>query len=360
MLPLVARIDAAEGDLRGLSAEVMVSSSQVARESALRVLSNRAWLSDRLIAGRPVVAESFEHRPKGIAGWLRLLALWRYDLAFLDCSGEWLFTACAVKKVLPFARCKIVSADLILTRPDGFVDTMKFLVRRWLLREVDRFLMYYRDTGELERLYEIPAAKIRYVPFKPNTRELLDGMETSDEGYLLACGRSNRDYGTLFEALRDLPYRCCILAPWGTREHGGARGTQIDGAACPPNVSLVSDDGSVHSWNRWIAGATAVVLPIEPGMLSPSGIGTYLVAMALGKCVVMTEGPATREILDDRLAVLVPPADVDALRAAIARTLGDPDYRARIAAAGRQYARSLGGEERLRRDVVEQLSEILE
>jgi glycosyltransferase involved in cell wall biosynthesis len=360
MLPLVARIDAAEECLRGMSTEESAPPTRLARAPALRVLSNRSWLSDHLIAGRPVIAESFHRRPEGLRGWLRFLALWRYDLAFFDCTGEWLFAACAIKKVLPFARCKIASVDLILTRPSGLLDGMKFLVRRWLLREVDRFLLYYRDTSELETVYGIPSGKVRYVPFKPNTLELLVGMETTDEGYLLACGRSNRDYQTLFEALRPLPYHCCILAPWGTQEHDGSRGTGMEEFECPPNVSLLSDDGSVHSWNRWIAGATAVVLPIEPGMLSPSGIGTYLVAMTLGKCVIITEGPATRQILDDRLAVLVPPADVDALRDAIVRTVEDPDYRNGVAAGGRRYALSLGGDERLRRDVIRELSAMLE
>ncbi|HEX8362139.1 MAG TPA: glycosyltransferase, partial [Longimicrobium sp.] len=105
--------------------------------------------------------------------------------------------------------------------------------------------------------------------------------------------------------------------------------------------------------------AHAVVLPIQPGRLSPSGIGTYLVAMALGKCVVITESAATRGILDDRHAVLVPPADAEALRAAVARVAEDRELRERTARGGREYALSLGGDERLERDIVAELAEMM-
>lgn len=321
----------------------------------LRVLTNTTWLDDCRVADRPVLVSRLGPQPSRI-GWLRYLALWRHDAVLLNIEAKWLLILCAIRKLLPFLRCRILSVDLVLTRPRGLRDRLRFLLRRWLLQEVDRFVLYFRDTEELRRVYSIPADRVRYVPFKPNTRDRLLETKTSDEGYFLACGRSNRDYGTLCAAFRDLPYPCRLLAPWGaTAEHG----THFDGAACPPNVSLVSDDGSVESWNRWIAGARAVVLPIKAEMLSPSGIGAYLVAMALGKCVIITEGPATRHILDDRMAVLVPPGDADALRSMVRRVAEDERFRESIASAGKRYALSLGGEERLRADMVRELADLL-
>jgi glycosyltransferase involved in cell wall biosynthesis len=133
----------------------------------------------------------------------------------------------------------------------------------------------------------------------------------------------------------------------------------VEGLERPPNVVLESDDGSADSWNRWIGRCRAVVLPIQPGMLSPSGIGTYLVAMALGKCVIMTSGPATIGLIDRGEAVLVPPRDVGALREAVDRVARDAGYRAEVALRGQQYALSLGGEERLRTDLLGQLQSLL-
>src|SRR5262249_13719243 len=157
-------------------------------------------------------------------------------------------------------------------------------------------------------------------------------------------------------AFAGLPYRCRLLVPWDEAE---MHGTRFSGEDLPENVEMVADDGTPESWNRWIARATAVVLPIEPGMMSPSGIGTYLVAMALGKPVVITDSPSTRGILDNGQALIVPPRDSEALRAAVRQLAENAGLRERVAAAGRAYACSLGGEERLARDVLREVNELL-
>jgi glycosyltransferase involved in cell wall biosynthesis len=314
----------------------------------LRVLTNRSWLGSHLVRGRPVKATLTEN-----AGWLTLFALWRYDAVLLDQSQRQLLLVCAAKKLLPFLRTQIVSVDIILARPRGLRARVLHWIRRWLFQEVDRFVLYYRDVEELSRVWRIAPRKITYIPFKANTRELLDRMTPSDEGFFLSCGRSNRDYDCLFSAAAGLPYRFVVLAPFGDLETHGTN--SISETAVPSNVSLASDDGSATSWNDWIARSTAVILPIEPGMLSPSGIGTYLVAQALGKCVIITESPATRGLLDERTAVLVPASDPDALRAAVVRVAEDAEVRTRIAAAGKEYATGLGGEDRLRRDIIAEL-----
>jgi glycosyltransferase involved in cell wall biosynthesis len=99
--------------------------------------------------------------------------------------------------------------------------------------------------------------------------------------------------------------------------------------------------------------ARFVILPVLSDVLKPSGISTYLQAMALGKCVVMSDSPATDGLIDGGEAVLVRPGDPVALRNAISRVANDDQYRARVAAAGRAYAWSLGGEERLADDIAE-------
>ena len=81
--------------------------------------------------------------------------------------------------------------------------------------------------------------------------------------------------------------------------------------------------------------------------------------VCMGKCVIITEGPATRRILNNDTAVLVRPRDVEGLRAAITRVAEDPTYRKTVALKGREYALSLGGEERLRTDLVRELSNLV-
>lgn len=321
----------------------------------LVVLTNRPWLEGRIVEGRTI--RTVRATTDGLGAALRLFAIWRYDAVVIDCDLGPAFVACAAKRLLPWSRCRILAIDPVLTRPNGGVaGRLKFLVRRWLLGAIDRWILYFRDSTSLRCVYRLEESRVRYVPFKPNTLDQLRRLEPSDEGFFLSCGRSNRDFATLFEAFGGLPYECRVLAPWGEAEQ---HGTRVDGAERPPNVLLESDDGTSESWNRWISRARAVILPIEPGMLSPSGIGTYLVAMALGKCVVMTEGPATRGLIDTGEAVLVPPKDAGALRTAIDRVATDAAYRDEVARRGREYALGLGGEDRLRADVLAQLADLL-
>lgn len=322
----------------------------------LRIVTNTPWLHGHASAARAVEPVRVDEmsRWRAVAA---CLAVWRYDAALLNIDARSLLLLCAAKKLVPFARCRILSADLVLTRPNGGVrGWIRFALRRWLMREVDRFVFYFRDTAELRRVFGIAAERVRYVPFKVNTLGEVTGMATVDEGFFLACGRSNRDLATLCDAFRGLPLRCVALAPWnGVEEHG----TRADAIGWPANVERVADDGTPASWNGWIARARAVVLPIVPGMLSPSGISTCLVAMAMGKPVIITESAATRGVLDGGVAMIVPPSDPDALRAAVIRIEEDAGLRASLGGAGRRFALTLGGEERLRGDLLRELDDLL-
>lgn len=313
---------------------------------ALRVLSNTAWFHGRLAQGRPIVTESLsDGRPGGLVR--DLVALRQADLAVVNVAPRQLLLAAAAKRSLPGVDPYLVSVDLILRRPLTLKARLRHSAICSLLAHVDLFIFYFKDTAELRQLFGIPSERVCYVPFKVNDLEALRRTPTRDEGYFLACGRSNRDYATLCQAVDGLPCRAVILAPPGPTalRHGTAFAS--DSARLPANVEAIHDDGSSASWLRWIAGARAVVLPIERGILSPSGIGTYLVAMALGKCVVITESPATRGLLDAQTAVIVPPVDAAALRLAIVRVATDDAYREAIAAAGQRYALALGDERRL-------------
>jgi glycosyltransferase involved in cell wall biosynthesis len=74
--------------------------------------------------------------------------------------------------------------------------------------------------------------------------------------------------------------------------------------------------------------------------------------MALGKCVIITEGPATRGVLTEKEVVLVPAGDPAALADAMRGVWSDDARRRDIAARGRRFALALQGEERLLGDIV--------
>ena len=322
----------------------------------VRVLSNAGWFDARQLGGRAtdvcrIVATGFLR-----TFWTALCAR-PFDVVVINNEARQLLAFCLLKLLLPSARWQIVSVDLIVQRPRSWHERIRLRIARLLLRQVELFLLFFKDTRELEKVYGIDRRKIRYVPFKVNTYDRLLAHPVSDEGFILSCGQSMRDYATLCRAMEGLPYTACILAPppQSARKHG----TTFDYESCPSNVRWVMHDGCQASWNDWIARARCLVLPVLPDTLVASGISTYLVAMALGKCVVITDSPATVRLVDSGEAVIVPPADPDALRTALARVMEDSAYREQVAAAGHAYAIGLKDEDRLAADITAEVERML-
>src|SRR5581483_11023911 len=108
---------------------------------------------------------------------------------------------------IPFHRCRLATLDFFVVRPRSW---MRPLVR-WALRRIDLLLVYFRDSSKFQVLYGISTNRFRYIPFKVNSWELVQKAAIRDEGYIFVGGRSRRDFRTLFEAVRALPYAVKIL-----------------------------------------------------------------------------------------------------------------------------------------------------
>src|SRR5262249_30868957 len=94
--------------------------------------------------------------------------------------------------------------------------------------------------------------------------------------------------------------------------------------------------------------------------ISPSGVGAYLLAMALKKCVIISDCPSTWGILHDgETAVLVPMRDVEALRFAIRKAWEREPFRRRIAEGGYRYACGLGDAATLVRNIAVAVADFL-
>ena len=268
------------------------------------------------------------------------------DYVVVNCSPADLFDVCLVKLLLPFTRARIVSLDTVLPVPhaDRLPAKLKLGVKRLLFRKVHLFIEYFRDTAGYEHHYGIPRDRFRYVPFKINRYDRIAHTATRDDGYVFCGGNTRRDFKTLIEAVRGLAVAVKIVT-MDDRVIAG-HGSVLDEQDLPANIEVIRHDGS-DSFLDYIAGARLVALPIRRENISASGIGVYLAAMALGKCVVISDGPAVNGTVPTGAAIIVPPEDAKALRAAIERAAADADYRNRIAASGQAYALSLGGEEQL-------------
>jgi glycosyltransferase involved in cell wall biosynthesis len=242
-------------------------------------------------------------------------------------------------------RPHITTLDMFAGDPQGW----KRRYVRWCVRRVDCFLVYFRDTRAVEQVLDAAPERFHYVPFKINAVDRIRATTPEEQPYIFSGGRSRRDFHTLFDAVRDLPYRVKIL----TSEEAAMNphGSTMEGLQVPANVEISRRDWDQPYFIEEMAKAKLVVIPLVKGVSTQAGIGVYIQAMALHKCVIISEGLGVDDVLTDQ-AVIIPAGDVDALRNAIVRYWENDALRAEVAERGYRYALPLGGEGELARSVL--------
>lgn len=200
---------------------------------------------------------------------------------------------------------------------------------RWL-RRLDRVVVLSRPQERyLLEDAGLPPERVRFLHDKVDHRFFAPaGAPPGD--YVLSVGQTQRDYATLFAALRDLRVPAVVVAssPWtGTSQ--GAR------AEAPPGVQ-VRRGLSPRELRDLYDRAALVVVPLFGALDFAAGVNGVLEAHAMRRPLVVTETPGLAGYVEDgRNARLVPPADPGALREAIGALLSDPAEASRLAAAGR-------------------------
>ncbi|MBE6903046.1 MAG: glycosyltransferase family 4 protein [Ruminococcaceae bacterium] len=132
--------------------------------------------------------------------------------------------------------------------------------------------------------FNLPLEKIIILPFGindpyENFSKLAAPSEAPENGYVLAIGRSNRDYDFLISAWEKIEYPLVIIAD---TYKGSNRGN--------PNVHILRNVAGEASY-PWIANCDAMVLPIDDGTIC-SGDTVLLTALAMKKKVLIT-APST-------------------------------------------------------------------
>jgi glycosyltransferase involved in cell wall biosynthesis len=251
---------------------------------------------------------------------------------------------------------RLFGIDILLGRPSGWRSRIRAAAARRLLQRVERFYLHQRDVEGLDACYGI-GSRCEYVPFKSNVWERLQSgtLSPTDQGYVLHAGRTHRDLDCFLAAIRQQPVpTVLLLQPVSTTQHHGTTWTASD---LPPWVDLVVDGDDRTSFDRYLAEARLVVIAIRPGTITPTGCSTLLDAMALGKCSIISDGPATRGIIDDQAAVVVPAGDSARLADAIGHFYAAERDRDHVATSARQCARQFQGADRLHRDLTVRIAQ---
>ncbi len=308
------------------------------------------WKTTSGVTGQAIILKS---------AWDFLRLSRKCDLVLVNCDVSLTYRLVLLYFLLPLFRRPIVVNDVVLRRPTHWKSRLTAGIKRFLLSRVDHYSVHFKTFDGLTKYFGIPADRISYLPFKANIRYRYQYKVDPDGEYILCFGRSERDYDTFFASmskLADLP--AAIPQPdfAGFATHSSRFTWPVE--ALPPNVHLLDDDGSPEALIGITEKARLVVLPILSARICPSGIGTYLNSMLMGKCVIVSSGPGSSDVLTSE-ALMVPPEDPVALADMIRRAWDDNDLRLRVAEAGRKYAEACGGEPELFQRVLDRAVEVL-
>lgn len=277
-----------------------------------------------------------------LVGWPRLLAFalrsaWRSLVRSTPRPGVVVLTSdievlvFGLFRALRFAETpRIVLVGFIYTsRNSRLLMALRRLYFRCVFAFADTVLCH--SAFELEnyrRIFRGCRARFDYIPFGLHVagRESVSGIAVEPR-YVLAAGRSGRDYGTLFDAVRGQDIRVRVVCD---------SSDALAGLDVPPNVVVLRNCYG-GAYLRELAGASIVAVPLAVDNIS-AGQMVMIQAMALGKPVVVTRTPTIEEyVTDNEQAVLVPRGDAIALRSAIEGLLSSPE---RIAAMGQAGLRT--------------------
>ena len=240
-----------------------------------------------------VVLTCFEPGAAGLLA-LRHLAGFRTPVAIIDIglTEDW-----AVRRRL---------LDFVVPRADAIYplgqNQVEYIHRHWRTRADVRLIHQHIDP-------------VFYQPGPP-----------AGAGPVLSVGDDHgRDFPTLLQAFAGLPGQLVLK----TR--------MVDAASQPANVQVVSARLPALGYRALFEQASIVVVPLRD-MLTASGVGTVLEAMAMGKPLILSDSAGIRDyVIPDETALVVPCGDAAALRAAIQRLQREPHTRARLGAGARAF-----------------------
>jgi glycosyltransferase involved in cell wall biosynthesis len=242
---------------------------------------------------------------------------------------------------MPWLRRPIIGSDIVLRKPENLLERLKHPLNVFLLSRVNHFSHHFKDLSGYQKYFGIGPERSSFVPFKPNLRFHCDAEPNPNGEYVLCFGRSMRDFDTFFDAVERLPYPAAVARPdFRSLRFNGSRFTRsLD--QLPKQVRMLEHDPrDYQSQVEVLMGAKVVVVPLLKSCLV--GTGTPYNAMLLGKCIILTLGPATNGLFTNEV-LIVPPEDPKALASMIDRVWNDKTLREATAALGYKLALTLGG-----------------
>jgi glycosyltransferase involved in cell wall biosynthesis len=193
----------------------------------------------------------------------------------------------------------------------------------FIVPRLDAVIVLGRNQiGDIQRRWP-SVGLVRFVYHRVDT-DAYTPQPFAAGGPILTVGEDvGRDFPTLLQAIDGLDAR--LVAKTGQIHEDHA------------HVQVVRERLSADSYRALFAAARFVVIPLHQ-TVNASGVSSLLEAMAMGRAVIVSDSPGIRDyVAPEETALVVPPNDPVALRAAIQRLLGDDVLCQRLGAAGRRF-----------------------
>lgn len=296
-------------------------------EPAPRILTNMAfWQSPRWVqATESIYQMPASADPLPMPWWREAWTLWRRMR-----SADIVVTMGARESLLYGWLCLLSGRPSRQILCEVFFDeadarSLAWRLKTWAYRTIARRAIGVLTNSSAEvpvtrdRL-NLPPDRVRYVPMHTNIAN--PAVSERDEGFILAAGRSLRDYPTLLAAAPSISRPIRILC--GKND--------LAGAVLPPNVTLLRE-ASRDRYLDELARCAFAVVPLLPAARA-TGQVVALEAMSLGKAVIATRVSGVLDILNDGVTgLLVPPRDPVALAEACGKLADDDNLRGRLSNA---------------------------
>jgi glycosyltransferase involved in cell wall biosynthesis len=218
---------------------------------------------------------------------------------------------------------------------------------RIALKRVDKFIVH--SSAELtnySKYLNLPQDKFEFIRLHKPIMAITE-LEDVETPFLLSMGSANRDYKTLFSAIKRLQYPLTIVAP----KHILAN---LD---IPSSVTIKSNL-SIEECRALVQKALINIIPID-NQYTASGQVTVIEAMMYNKAVIATDTLGTRDYIENgKTGLLVSSKSVDELESAIETLWTDSILRKSLADQAKAYVKQELSQEKAASQLLEVLNKL--
>lgn len=289
------------------------------QQSTLRILTNMTfWQSPEWMARvDSIYPDHGKNTPVTGTPWKEAWTLFtrrdQYDIIHTMGIRESMFYGLLC--LLCGIRSKQIMTEIFLDEPSsaGPGWSLKTALYRRVSRRAIGIITNSRAeiTALADRL-ALPERRFRPVPLNSTVAPL--DAPSPGEGFVLAAGRSLRDYATLIQAAPAIRAPIVII--------GGSE--DLIGLPLPSGVTLLREIDR-KTYLDYVRRCSIMVLPLKAA-IRPAGQVVMLEGMAFGKPIVATNQVGTVDyIRDGENGLLIPPGDASALAGAVNEILQHPE-----------------------------------